>query len=197
MSETETRPQKAPPIRPARPNELVQAHRWLQEAIETSPYYNDMFKAHEKQQLGLPYLQRLFDVDPAHVMMIVKDDVPKGIMINSPQYGTLWLQWSYMPPENRHAGHALAATRAFSDYWDNGRFHKIATYTKADNATANALLNRFGYVHVATLEKQMFGEDYMLFEHPLTKVTEGYDHGIPSEGRLGRFKRRMKRLLGL
>lgn len=194
---TENAPKKSPPIRPAHRAEIAQAHAWLEEAIETSPYYGDAFKAFEKQQMSLSYLQRLHEADPGHVMMMVENDVPKGIMISSPQYGAIWLHWSFLPPENRRGSLAMAATRAFINYWDNGRFHKISTYTKSDNAAAKAIMHRYGYKHIATLEQHLFGEDYLLYEHELTKVSDGYDYGLPGEGTLGRLKRRARRLLGL
>lgn len=194
---TEITEKKSPPIRPARRAEIAQAHAWLEQAIDTSPYYGSAFKAFEKQQLSLHYLQRLYDLDPGHIMMMVDGDVPKGIMISSPQYGALWLHWSFLPPENRRGSLAMAATRALINYWDNGRFHKISTYTKPDNTAAKTIMHRYGYKQIAVLEQHLFGEDYLLYEHTLTKVSEGYDFGVPGEGTLGRLKRRARRLLGL
>lgn len=89
----------------------------------------------------------------------------------------------------------MGAIRTFIEYWDNGHFHKIATYTKHGNEAAVAIMQRYGFEHICTLEKHIFGEDYLLYEKPLTKVTKDYDHGIANEGRLGRLKRWAKNLL--
>ncbi|MCF6303564.1 MAG: hypothetical protein L3J13_10300, partial [Devosiaceae bacterium] len=83
--------------------------------------------------------------------------------------------------------------RALIEHFDNGRFHKIATYTKLGNP-AVALLKRFKFDLTCTLKNHIFGEDYMLYELPLTKTQKGYDTGT-GMGRLGRIKARIRTLL--
>ena len=185
-------PKQAPKIvlRPATSSELGVAHHLVIEAIDTSPYYNQRFKQAEKNRMHKSYIERLHAIDPAHVMMIMVGSDIAGCMISSPDFGTLWLHWSYLQPQFRRGATALTAMRSFVEYFDNGAFHKIATYTKHGNDAAAAIMKRYGYNHICTLEKQFFGEDYLLYERPLTKVTEGYDNGVTSEGHLGRLKRR-------
>ena len=91
---------------------------------------------------------------------------------------------------------AMSAMRGFIEYWDNGRFHKIATYTKHGNEPAAAIMVRFGFKHVCILEKHIFGEDYLLYEHALNKTSQGYDHGVGG-GMLWSVKQKVKKLLGL
>ena len=82
--------------------------------------------------------------------------------------------------------------RAFISHWDDGRFHKIATYTKTGNEAAEAIMGRMGFAHVATLRQHIFGEDYLLFERPLNKTMPGYDRGTK-----GGLKHRLVRMLKL
>lgn len=184
------------PLRPARAEEVSQAHSWLMQAIETSPFYNDVFKAYEKRRLSPAYLKKLYQADPAHIMLVMNEDEPVGFMISSPECGSLWLHWSYILPEKRRGSLAMGATRAFIEHWDNGAFHKISTYTKIGNETATAILERYGFKRTCTLENHIFGEDYLLYEKPLKKATDGYDRGISPEGTLGRLKRGALKYLG-
>ncbi len=199
MTKTETAaaPKSAPRhLRPAKANELDLVHGWLMQAIDESPYYNATFKAHERARMSRTFVQRLHETEPSHIMCILSEGSPAGFMISSPEYGALWLHWSYVLPEKRRGSLAMSAMRSFIAWWDNGRFHKISTFTKHGNDAAKAVMERYGFALTCTLENHMFGEDYLLYECQLTKAVPGYDSGIPAEGMLGRIKRRIGGLFG-
>ena len=182
------------PIRAATRADLAVIHPRLMEAIKSSPYYSDEFKAYEMGRLTKGHLDALIEADPWHVAVMQMKGEVAGFMISGPELGTLWLYWSYVFPEKRKSGMALQAMRNFIEHWDNGRFHKIATYTKTGNEVAEAIMLRFGFAKIATLENHIFGEDYLLFEHKLTKTSEGYDHGV-AFGRLADLRRKLTRWL--
>lgn len=183
------------PLRAARRADLPMIHTRLIECIQSSPYYSDEFKAYESGRLTLAYLEALFDADPWHVAVMQLKGEPSGFMISGPELGTLWLYWTYVFPEKRKSQMIMLAMRRFVAHWDNGRFHKIATYTKHGNDAAVAIMERFAFTFTATLKQHIFGEDYLLYEHPLTKTIPGYDHGAQL-GRMAQLSRRLKQLLG-
>lgn len=186
----DTRPQ-----RPARPDEIGLVHKRLMEAIWTSPHYSNAFKQFETRRLTKVYLRSLMAVDPRHIMILLAEGKPAGLMISGPELGKLWLYWTYVFPECRQQANVMSFMRAFTANWDNDRFHKIATYTRPGNDVAIVMMRRFKYQHIVTHENHMFGEDFMLFERPLNKAIEGYDSGL-STGFLGRLKYRLLAMIG-
>lgn len=186
---------RAPSVRAARPEDIEEVHNRLMEVIETSPHYSQTFKQYEMARLSKAYLSNLIAMDPFHVMICLSKGETVGFMITGPELGTLWLYWSYIYPEKRRATLAMACFRDLIAHWDNGRFHKISTYMRPGN-DAVAMVKRFKFNLTCTLEKHIFGQDYLLYELPLTKVDPEYDHGV-NMGRLGRIRGRIKSVLGI
>lgn len=182
-------------LRPSRRSDLNMIHKRLMGAIEESELYSQAFKNFEKNRLTKAYLAALMKRDPRHILIVEDQGETCGFMISGPDLGVLWLYWSYLFPEKRRNNYAMPAMRAFIETWDNGDFHKISTYTRPDNRVAQLLMKRFKYKHVCTLEKHIFGEDYMLYDRGLTKTSDTYDLGV-NVGFLGNLKQKVREALG-
>lgn len=165
-------------MRPSRADELLMIHHRLGEAIDTTSEYSERFRVHEKARLNLTYLRNLHAVDPHHVFILEDKDNIIGFMLSGPEFGTLWLYWSYVFPEFRRASLAMSFLPMFCEYWNNRRFHKIATYSLEDNKVALALMKRFKFEMICVLKQHLFGQDFLLWERQLTKTEDGYDNGI-------------------
>ncbi|MCB9994206.1 MAG: hypothetical protein H6873_11185 [Hyphomicrobiaceae bacterium] len=185
-----------PWIRGAKTSELAYIQKRLAEVIDTTADYTPEFRAMEKARLNLNYLSNLHAIDPDHIMLCMNHDEIVGGMITGPEFGTLWVYWSFLFPEARGTSAAMTYARALVAHWDNGRFHKMSTYALESNRVSIALMKRAGYEHIVTLEKHIFGQDFMLWEHKLNKIEPGYDHGM-NVGLRARLKRRIAGWLGL
>lgn len=183
-------------IRPATHADFGYVLKSLHDAVRDSEYYGDTFKAYETARLNWRFLDALHAADPHHISICLRGEEPVGVFLTGPELGNLWLFWAYVEPRARRSDISIASMRAVIRQFDNGRFHKISTYTRPGNAAPAAVIRRIGFKQIALLEHHIFGEDYLLFERPLNKTVEGYDYGAPF-GRGAAFKRSLKRLLGL
>jgi RimJ/RimL family protein N-acetyltransferase len=188
-------PHRPPAIRAGKPADFTYVLKGLQDAVGNNEHYGDEFKRYELGRLNRRFLAALHAADPYHIAICIKDKEPVGFILTGPELGNLWLFWVYIEPRARRSDAFIASMRALIRQFDNGRFHKISTYTRPGNAAPAAVIRRIGYKQIALLEHHIFGEDYLLFERPLNKIAEGYDHGAPF-GRGAAIKRFLKRLPG-
>lgn len=165
----------------------------VHQAIDELDFYNDEFKAFEKQRVSANFVRALFDYDPHHLLVLRKNGERAGFMISGPDNGVVFLYWSYILPRFRNSKLAIVGNTFFKQYFDNGNWHKLSTFTRSDNRTALIILKRFGWTEVARLEKHIFGEDYMIFEIASEKTIPGYKPFIV-QGRFGRLKQNLKRI---
>ena len=180
--------------RPARPSDVKRVAALLAQAIDTSPFYGERFKQNEKRRLDERLLRTLIAIDPWHVALAWRDGEIAALTITIPEFGTLWSPWIYVVPGGRSQALGLSMIRFMKRHWDNGRFHKVACYVRPDNETAQKVFSHFGFERIAHLKDHLFGEDYLLYELPLTKVTEGYDNGL-AVGRAMRLRIRWQEMM--
>ena len=134
------------------------------------------FRSQELARFSRARLRALMEADRNYVLIATSPDGKDvGILVSGPEQGALVLYWVYLLPEYRLGSFALKSLGSYLGLWDHGRFHKITAYTRASNRPPQALLMRKGFRKVALLEKHLFGEDFVLFDYPLTKAVPGYD----------------------
>jgi RimJ/RimL family protein N-acetyltransferase len=180
---------------PARLSDVPLIHRMIQDAIRETPLYSDEFKVFESRRFNRAFLRTLIDADPAYAFF-VKDESGEnaGFMLSGPEYGVLFLYWSYLIPRFRRGTLAMRSMRDFVAYWDNGRFHKIVAFVRPDNRSPRLLMRRNKYTESVLLKQQLFGQDYIMCERMLNKVVEGYDQGL-SYGVGKRLRLKVKSML--
>lgn len=188
-------PQHHLSTRPGVGSDLDWVHRQLMHAIDNSPFYNDIFKAWEKQRMTRSFIQDLFELDPWFVLIMEVDGERAGFQISGPDCGALFLYWSYVLEEYRRSGIAVYSMRRYVERFDDGNYHKLTTLTRTNNRAAIVIMNRFGWHEVARLENHIFGEDYLQYEYPLTKTRPGYR--VMHSGRRASLIRRVRRVLQL
>lgn len=179
--------------RPATRADLDWVHAKLMQAIDTSPYYNDIFKAWEKQRMSRAFLGDLYQLDPWYVIVLEADGERAGFQISGPDCGALFLYWSYILAAYRQSGLAVYGMRQYLAHFDNGDWHKISTLSRTSNRAAVVIMRRFGWIEVARLGNHIFGEDYLQFEYPLTKTRPGYK--LLHSGRRARLATFVRRAL--
>lgn len=186
---------KAQYIRPARQDEIEWVRDTVHRAIDESEFYNETFKQYERERMNIHFLTALWDYNPQHLFVLLKDGEKAGIMISGPDSGVIFLYWSYIMPEFRASSLAIKCQAAFVENFRKGDAHKLVTLTRTINDKAIVLLSRYGWIEVAQLNAHIFGEDYKMFELPLEKTVPGYrPFHVP--GRLERLKRKLLGLLG-
>lgn len=181
-------------VGPAQSADLDWILTHVHQAIDELEFYNNEFKAFEKQRVNKHLIRALFDYDPHHLLVLRKNGERAGFMISGPDNGVVFLYWSYILPKFRNSKLAIVGNTFFKTYFDNGHWHKLSTFTRTDNRTALIILKRFGWTEVAHLEKHIFGEDYKIFEIALEKTVPGYRPFVVP-GRIGRIKSWLKGLL--
>jgi len=172
---------------PATSDDLIWLLENVHKAIDELEFYNDEFKAFEKQRVNANLLRALLEYDPHHLLVLRKNGERAGFMISGPDNGVVFLYWSYILPEFRRSKLAIVGNTYFVNYFTNGNWHKLSTFTRTDNRTALIILKRFGWTEVADLKKHIFGEDYKIFEIDLEKTIPGYKPFVVI-GRFGRIK---------
>jgi len=181
-------------VGPAQSADLDWILTHVHQAIDELEFYNNEFKAFEKQRVNKHLIRALFDYDPHHLLVLRKNGERAGLMISGPDNGVVFLYWSYILPKFRNSKLAIVGNTFFKTYFDNGHWHKLSTFTRTDNRTALIILKRFGWTEVAHLEKHIFGEDYKIFEIALEKTVPGYRPFVV-QGRIGRIKSWLKGFL--
>lgn len=184
-----------PPLKLATFKDLDFVRDCLVAAIDEAIGDSEAFASFEKARFNLPYLHALSQADPGYVLVVCTPAGERaGFIVSSPEQGNLVLNWSYLLPSFRKGSLAMRAIRQYAQYWDHWCFHKLIFFARADKASSVALGTSAGFQQIAKLEKQFFGQDFLLFEKPLEKVTDGYAVA-PAVGFIGRTKWKLSRFL--
>jgi ribosomal protein S18 acetylase RimI-like enzyme len=154
-------------IRPLQSQDLPQAARLLETAIESMTIYNAWAKR-EEVALHQPVIfeQNLIQ-DPQSLIGAFENESLIGVITSSLEAGLIWLGWIAVNFEHRGRGVARALINALEDSARERGAHKIWCDSRIENEVSNAMLTASRYRCVATLNHHWYGLDYFIWEKPL------------------------------
>ena len=136
----------------------------IQTAILESPFYSDWAKTEEIAGLMSEKLLSM----PNDVLIAVENNLVLGVLVSSNnEAGLLWLSWCAVSPAARGHGIAGSLIEAFHAHAKAQGVHKTWCDSRIGNAASARMLEKAGYVVVATLKKHWYGLDYLIWERIL------------------------------
>ena len=175
------------PLKLASTSDIDFVHGCLCKAVEEAIGDHPVFAAFEMGRFNPAYLHALSKAEPGCVLVVQSPGGERaGFIVSTPEQGNLVLNWSYLLPQFRKGSLAMRALCEYVRFWDQWRFHKLIFFARADKAASLALGKYAGFTAVATLQKQFFGQDFVLCEKHLDKMEHGYT-SAPAVGLRGRL----------
>ena len=185
------------PLRFATAKDLGLVHRMLNDAVDEAVGDSPEFAAFEKARFSPAMLAALSAANPGYVFVVhTRDQQDAGFIVSAPEQGNVVLYWSYLKPAFRKGALAARAMAEYVRFWDHKTFHKIIFFARTDKLASMAIGRYTGYQQVADLKNQFFGQDFLMFEHPLEKTMPGFAPGV-SVGLRARLWWRVQRVFGL
>lgn len=170
-------------------------HAMVMAAIDEALGDVPAFRAREQARFDKGYLRALVAADPGYALFAVRPDGTRaGFILSQPDQGAIVLTWCYVLPAHRKGAFALRCMMDYVRRWNNGRFHKVVTYTRPENKVIRSLMKYGGFREVAVLQQHMYGQDVVLSEHMLTKAVDGYAPPV-GVGLMGRVRLKARALL--
>lgn len=144
------------------PHFAVPTAELLKAAILESPFYSDWAKSEEMAGLTA---DKLLTIPKENVLIFLENDVVLGVLVSSSEEaGLLWLSWCVVSPAARGRGIAGALIEAFHASAKARGVHKTWCDSRVGNTASARMLEKAGYVVVATLKKHWYGLDYLIWE---------------------------------
>lgn len=154
----------APRVGPAQPGEIDAVAALMRATIEPLAYYNARARRAELAKYTAETLRTMAADDPLAVLVARQHRRVVGFCVSRYDDATIWLSWFGTAHDARGRGIGTALLRALADSLPARGAHKIWCDSRTDNVESRAVLERFGFRRVATLENHWFGQDYYLWE---------------------------------
>jgi ribosomal protein S18 acetylase RimI-like enzyme len=144
--------------------EAAQVAALLKSVIESTDYYNDRAKREEIAKYSGKDLEDEVAADPNAVLVARLAGEIAGLCISRYDDGLLWLSWFCTSGVHRGRGIGLSLLEALGTTLTIRKAHKIWCDTRSDNARAQRVLARAGFVRLCDLRNHWYGQDFVLWE---------------------------------
>lgn len=154
--------------RPMNPAEAESLSRSIVGLISGLTYYNEFARASEIAKYSAGDLLDSIREDSDSILVAVRASEILGFCINKYDDGLLWLSWIAVLPGYRGRGIAEKLLGRMEESAKARGIHKIWCDSRTVNESAKALLSKIGYRQLCTVENHWYGQDFILWEKPLT-----------------------------
>ncbi|MDQ8154617.1 MAG: GNAT family N-acetyltransferase [Gemmatimonadota bacterium] len=163
---TQPAPTPEPPanIGPAAAHEIDALAALMRAVIEPLGYYNARAKRAELMKYDADGLRTLTADDPAAVLVARDGARLVGFCVSRYDDATVWLSWFGTASDARGRGIGAALLAALGRTIPGRGAHKVWCDSRVENVESKAVLERAGFVRVATLTNHWFGQDFYLWE---------------------------------
>ena len=136
--------------------------------LSSIPYYNETAKKDERSKHTVGYLRDKLRADRYAVLVAHDGSGILGFTISRWDDYLVWLEWLVVDSGSRRRGVASALLQKLIETAPARRAHKVWCDTRTTNEPAKATFRRNGFRPIAELKNHWYGEDYILWEKPLS-----------------------------
>jgi len=155
-------------VRPMERSQAEETSRVFQSVLSAVPYYNERAKSAERLKYTSVRLQELTAADPESVLVASIDTQVVGYCFNERDDELLWLSWFGVHLDFRKRGVGQKLLDAFEDRARSMRSHKVWCDTRTNNSESISVLMRQGFQPLCTARNHWYGQDFILWEKPIT-----------------------------
>jgi ribosomal protein S18 acetylase RimI-like enzyme len=155
-------------VRPMTESDAPEVALVIKSVIEPLDYYNDRARGEELSKYRADELARMCADDPDAVLVALSEQHIAGFLISHYDDGLLWLSWFGVAEHCRQRGVGAALLAAFEETAPRRRAHKVWCDTRVPNEASARLLERAGFVRICELKNHWYGQDFFIWEKPLT-----------------------------
>src|ERR1017187_3552420 len=136
----------------------------MKDTIQPRACYNERARRAELAKYTADGLRSVVAADPQAVLVARDSSGLIGFCVSCYDDGTIWLSWFGTAARARGRGIGSSLLAALAKTLPSRYAHKIWCDSRVDNKESQSVLERAGFVCIATLTNHWYGQDYFLWE---------------------------------